>query len=278
MIPKIIHYCWFGRQQLPEEAIKCINSWKKYCPDYEIKEWNEDNFNLNCCKFVKQAYEKKKWAFVSDYVRFWILYNEGGIYFDTDVEIIRPIDTIIENGSFMGCEAVDPKSYNGRIGINPGLGIATESGNIIYKEILDFYNNKTFIKQNGELDLTTVVKYTTDILKIHGWRENEIIQTIQDITIYPTDYFCPMNYQTGEINITSNTYSIHHYTASWLNNKEKKVNKIERKYIKKYGEKYGKQIGRIINFPYRIINKLECLGVCGTVKFFLEQLKNNRKY
>ena len=121
MIPKIIHYCWFGGNPLPELAQKCIASWKKYCPDYEIKEWNETNFDLNCCDYVREAYEAKKWAFVSDYARFWILYHEGGVYFDTDVEVPKPIDTIVEKGSFMGCE----KSNQWPLGLvwqqSPGL-------------------------------------------------------------------------------------------------------------------------------------------------------------
>ena len=104
MIPKIIHYCWFGGNPLPELAIKCIESWKKYLPDYEIKEWNESNFDINCCAYVREAYEAKKWAFVSDYARFWILYQHGGLYFDTDVELIKSIDDLIVKGAFMGCE------------------------------------------------------------------------------------------------------------------------------------------------------------------------------
>ena len=104
MIPKIIHYCWFGRNPLPESAIKCINSWKKFFPDYEIKEWNEDNFDVNIIPYTKEAYEAKKYAFVSDYARFWILYHHGGLYFDTDVEVIKAMDDIIELGPFMGVE------------------------------------------------------------------------------------------------------------------------------------------------------------------------------
>lgn len=104
MIPKIIHYCWFGRNPLPKSAIKCIESWKQFFPDYQIKEWNEDNFNVNITLYTREAYEKKKYAFVSDYARYWILYNYGGLYFDTDVEILKSFDSIIEKGPFMGAE------------------------------------------------------------------------------------------------------------------------------------------------------------------------------
>ena len=141
MIPKIIHYCWFGGNPLSELAQKCISSWKKYFPEYEIKEWNESNFNLQCCDYVKEAYEAKKWAFVSDYARFWILYHEGGLYFDTDVEVIKPIDDIINNGAFMGCE----RTGNYGLGVNPGLGIGADPGISLYKEILDDYEKSHFI-------------------------------------------------------------------------------------------------------------------------------------
>ena len=124
MIPKIIHYCWFGRNPLPELALKCIASWKKYMPDYEIKEWNEDNFDVNIIPYTAEAYAQKKYAFVSDYARFWILYRYGGIYFDTDVEVIRPIDDIIARGNFMGFETdPNPKKGDASEGrVAPGRG------------------------------------------------------------------------------------------------------------------------------------------------------------
>ena len=124
MIPKIIHYCWFGGNPLPELAMKCIESWRTYFPDYEIKEWNEDNFDVNIIPYTKEAYENKKYAFVSDYARFWILYNHGGIYFDTDVEVIKKMDDIIEKGSFMGCEKKVTKDSSPRdLGNDPAWPI-----------------------------------------------------------------------------------------------------------------------------------------------------------
>ena len=117
MIPKIIHYCWFGGNPLPEDAKKYIESWRKYCPGYEIKEWNESNFDINCCDYVREAYEAKKWAFVSDYARFYILYQYGGLYFDTDVEMIRPLFSILQKGSFMGMEVNSPAC------VAPGLSL-----------------------------------------------------------------------------------------------------------------------------------------------------------
>ena len=141
MIPKIIHYCWFGRNPLPELAQKCIASWKKYLPDYEIKEWNEDNFDVNIIPYTAEAYAQKKYAFVSDYARFWIQHKYGGIYFDTDVEVIRPIDDIIARGNFMGFET-DPNSEKGdasNASVNPGLGLGVAPGLGVIIKLLDYY-------------------------------------------------------------------------------------------------------------------------------------------
>ena len=146
MIPKIIHYCWFGHNPLPPLAIKCIASWKKHFPDYEIKEWNEDNFNVNSIPYTYEAYSVGKYAFVSDYARFWILYQYGGIYFDTDVEVIKNMDDIINAGPFMGCENMFiPKNKNSIADINPGLGFGAIPKMEIYKNILDYYSNVSSI-------------------------------------------------------------------------------------------------------------------------------------
>ena len=149
MIPKIIHYCWFGKNLLPKSAKECIASWKKFFPDYEIKEWNEDNFNINITTYTAEAYKAKKYAFVSDYARFWILYNYGGLYFDTDVEVLKPMDDIMAKGGFMGMEKAEGSTLdnfdNNTILIAPGLGLAVEKGHTFYKEILEIYNKKHFI-------------------------------------------------------------------------------------------------------------------------------------
>ena len=166
MIPKVIHYCWFGRNPLPPLAIKCIDSWRKYLPDYEIVEWNEDNFDVHSIPYISQAYDVKKYAFVSDYARFWILYHYGGIYFDTDVEVIKPMNDIIECGPFMGCENIGGSGVN--LKVAPGLGIGVNPGHIIYKEILEKYESMSFILANGMYNQTTVVKYTTELLSKYG--------------------------------------------------------------------------------------------------------------
>ena len=146
MIPKVIHYCWFGHNTLPELAVKCIESWKKYLPDYEIKEWNEDNFDVNVIPYTEQAYKAKKYAFVSDYARFWILYHFGGVYFDTDVEVIKPMGEFIAQGPFMGCEN---GIGEGGLRVAPGLGIGIEAGSSLYKEILDKYATFSFYNSDG---------------------------------------------------------------------------------------------------------------------------------
>lgn len=214
MIPKVIHYCWFGKNPLPEDAKKCIESWKKYMPEYEIKEWNEDNYNIEMIPYTKEAYQAKKYAFVSDYARFWILYNFGGLYFDTDVEIIKPMNDIIDRGSFMGCENLITKD-NKKLSVAPGLGIGCEKENFLYKEILDKYSKLHFLHSDGSLNLETVVTYTTNLLEKYGLKHNNEIQNIRNIWIYPKEFLCPKDYITGEITITPNTYAIHHYSASW---------------------------------------------------------------
>ena len=221
-IPKIIHYCWFGRNPLPDLAKKCIASWKKYLPDYEIKEWNEDNFDVNIIPYTAEAYKAKKYAFVSDYARFWILYNYGGLYFDTDVEIIKPMDDIIARGPFMGCEKEAGKGATTLgvapglgLGVNPGLGLGVNPGLGLYKEILDFYAPLSFIEESKK-GTETVVKYTTRILCRHGLKDTPDIQEVAGITIYPKEYFCPKDYTTGKMSITGKSVSIHHFGASWL--------------------------------------------------------------
>jgi len=246
MIPKIIHYCWFGRNPLPSEARKCIDSWKKYLPDYEIKEWNEDNFDVNSIPYTAQAYAAKKYAFVSDYARFKILYEYGGLYFDTDVEVISSLDAIIKNGAYMGIEkskATAKDNPTGWVGINPGLGIGTEKGNEFYRKLLVKYATMRFDINGG-----TVVKHTTELLTQLGFDGQNRLQKIGDITIYPDEYFCPMDSTTGLLVITTNTVSIHHYTCSWMNHKSIsfRLHLLKNKLIQVFGVKIVTAVARII--------------------------------
>lgn len=216
MIPKKIHYCWFGRNPLPESALKCIASWRKYLPDYEIIEWNEDNFDVDSIPYTAQAYQAKKYAFVSDYARFKILYEHGGIYFDTDVEVIKPIDDIIAKGPFMGFE-INPCAERPNGAVNPGLGLGVGAGHDLYKEIIDAYGQFQFMNTNGELNQTTVVIYTSNILIKKGLTAKKGIQQVDGIFLYPKEYFNPLDDNTGRLVITENTHSIHWYSKTWLN-------------------------------------------------------------
>ena len=181
MIPKKIHYCWFGHNTLTDLAVKCIASWKKYLPDYEIIEWNETNCDLESCRYVKEAYEAKKWAFVSDFVRFDVLYQYGGLYFDTDVEVIKPLDDLISEGAFMGCEQL-----SGNAKVAPGLGLAATPGLILYKEILENYQRSSYINEDGTINQATVVTRITNILVEKGFDcSSNQVQKIGQINIYP---------------------------------------------------------------------------------------------
>lgn len=218
MIPKIIHYCWFGGKPLPKSAEKCIASWRKFLPDYEIKEWNESNFDVNCTRYTAEAYKARKFAYVSDYARFWVLYHYGGLYFDVDVEIIKSLDDIIARGPFMGCES---KAQDGAsplsLGIAPGLGLGVTPGFEMIKALLEIYESLSFEKENANRQkgiYKTVVAYTTELLVEHGLQNTSEVQCVGGVFIYPKDYFNPLEH-INQLKITSNTRSIHWYDGTW---------------------------------------------------------------
>ena len=221
MIPKVIHYCWFGRGEKPALALKCIESWKKFLPDYEIKEWNEENFDVNIIPYTAEAYKAKKYAFVSDYARFWVLYNYGGIYFDTDVEVIKPMDDIIERGAFMGIE-VEAKGTTPPA-VAPGLGLGINPGLGLYKEILDYYTPLHFILEDGSYNQVTVVRHVTKVLEENGLKPTNELQEVAGVWIYPRDYFNPLDDFMGKLNITANTRTIHWYSRSWSDSPSLKI-------------------------------------------------------
>lgn len=248
MIPKKIHYCWFGGKPLNEMGEKCLASWKKYFPDYEIIEWNESNFDVHCCKYVEEAYGAKKWAFVSDYARFKILYEQGGVYFDTDVEVIKSFDDILAKGNFMGCEnKVSTEKTGFGLAIAPGLGLAVVPGLGFIKELLDDYHKSSFKNADGSLDLTTIVERTTKFLRLYGLEEKNEIQTVAGITIYPVDYFCPIEMSTHKLIITENTRSIHHYAATWVDKKSKSRGKIYRFIRRSFGKTIADFVQKIFH-------------------------------
>lgn len=228
-IPKIIHYCWFGGTPLPKSAQKCIASWRKYLPDYEIKEWNESNFDVNIIPYTAQAYQAKKYAYVSDYARFYLLYKYGGLYFDVDVEIISSLDDIIAKGPFMGCESSVLEGESPiLLGVNPGLGLGSFAKHEFLKEQLSIYDKMDFFEENkGKtvLEYKTVVSYTTELLVKYGLQNIAGVQKVYGFYIYPKDYFNPLEH-INQLTITSNTRSKHHYAGTWLPLKYRIIKKM----------------------------------------------------
>ena len=239
MIPKIIHYCWFGNSPLPPLAIKCIKSWRKHCPDYEIKEWNETNYDITKNKYMHEAYQNKKWGFVPDYARLDIIYKYGGIYFDTDVEVIKNLDALLQNEAYAGFESEDMVAL--------GLGFAAKKEMSIIKELRDVYETIHFDNQDGTLNLTASPVYQTNILVKNGLITNNTMQIVNDMQIYPTEYFSPLKNELGVFLPKKNTYTIHHYMGSWLDGDKKKWNDVRIKLGNVFGRKIGNKIG---NFFY----------------------------
>lgn len=206
-IPKIIHYCWFGGKEKPSKIQKCIDSWHKYLNDYEFIEWNESNFNINCNKYVKQAYENKKFAYVSDYARINALYQYGGIYMDTDVMVYKSFDDLLDNKCILGFEE---ENY-----IATSFMASIPKHDLI-KEFIDRYEGIEFYNEDNSLDLTTNVQRLTDILENKGLIRNDKYQQIEDISIYPQEYFSPYDYGNCIRKNTENTYCEHLFLVSWL--------------------------------------------------------------
>lgn len=212
MIPKIIHYCWFGRGEKTPLLEKCIESWHKYFPDYEIKEWNEDNFDVTQTVYMREAYECQKWAFVSDYARLLIIYQYGGIYFDTDVEVIKNFELLLEQGGYLCFENTNNDPMGKQVAT--GLGFAAPKNNNVVLKMMQEYDNLHFIV-NGEMDLTPCPVRNTNALKRIGLITDGSLQTIQNIIVYPFEYFCGYDIANSYLVCTDNTYTIHHYSATW---------------------------------------------------------------
>lgn len=228
MIPKVIHYCWFGRNEKSKAMLDCIESWKKHCPDYKIIEWNEENFDIDCIPFVKEAYEAKKWAFVTDYARLKIVYENGGIYLDTDVELLKSLDPLLSLSGYAGFQEDN--------NVNTGLGFGAEKGNELIYEVMADYHER-HIPADGDYMGIACPFINTAVMERFGVVANGEMQTVMGITIFPKEYFSPKDSQTYITTITENTYSIHHYDATWKNKNAKLKQKIIASAVKMIGKK-----------------------------------------
>lgn len=220
IIPKKIHYCWFSGNPMPAKLESCIDSWKKYCPDYEIIRWDESNYDINQHTYTRQAYQNKKWGFIPDIARLQILYEHGGIYMDTDVELIRSLDDMLYQEAFCGVERWGDVYFGGCSG--------AVKGHETIRQILEYRVNDPFVNEDGSLNLTTCGYYETKPLIEKGMKVNNTIQIIEGLTVYSSDFFCPYNYMSGEISITENTFSIHHFNGGWLDEEAVYNRKITR--------------------------------------------------
>lgn len=209
MIPKIIHYCWFGRNKKNDVIKHCIESWHKFLPDYKVVEWNEDNFDVFSNRYTKSAYQQKKWAYVSDYVRMYALYKYGGIYLDTDVEMVRSLP--IEYLKFSSFAGIEDDSFL----VNPGLIYACHAENQLVGELLNSYNKDSF-KNSSVSRIETINMRLTSILEEKGYIRKNKKQKVEGLTIFPVEYFCAYDAKRRVKKITENTICFHHYAASWV--------------------------------------------------------------
>lgn len=270
-IPKIIHYCWVGGKEKPASVEYCIESWKKFCPDYVIKEWNESNYDFSKNEYMRQAYEAKKWGFVPDYARLDIVYEYGGIYLDTDVELMKSYDEFLDKEAFMGFE----NTGDGEFFVNCGQGFGAVPHNKIIKSARDLYENISFINEDGSYNMLPSPYYTTQTLRQFGLVQENRDQLLSEIVVYASDVFCPKSFRTGEMNQTNRTVSIHHFTASWMDEKIKDELQHQQKINKKYGQNLGKYVLLMESIlekysvkelftilPIRIVKKLKRKAVC----------------
>ena len=228
LIPKTIHYIWFGHGEKSDLIESCIHSAIEKMDGWEIKEWTEDNYNVGACDYCEEAYQKKKYAFASDYARFDILYRYGGVYLDTDVELIKRIpESLLKDEGFTGIE--------GNNKIAPGLVFACKPGNSIVREIIDMYKNDHFVLADGSINTKTVVNRVTEIFSRHGFQRNGKEQIVEGFHIYPLEYFCAYDFVTGQFTVTDKTISIHHYTATWTDGKSRFKRRFQNMVRKRLG-------------------------------------------
>ncbi|NLB36203.1 MAG: glycosyl transferase [Clostridiales bacterium] len=226
MIPKVIHYCWFGRGEKPKLVLKCIATWHKLLPDYEIKEWNEDNFDINLNDFVRQAYENRNFAFVSDYIRARILYSLGGIYLDTDVEVLKSFDRFLDEKMFVGFEE---KQFVGT------CVMGAQKGHPLLKSYMAHYENTPYVLEDGRFYSDTNVVLLTAMLEKRGLCRNDEYQCVDEVSVYPRTFFSPYDYINGKSFITENSYAIHHFAKLWLPKRTRLKSDIKRVLVRILG-------------------------------------------
>jgi hypothetical protein len=228
IIPKVIHYCWFGGNPIPDNCKAWVESWHKFCPDYEIVEWNESNYDVSKNKFMLQAYEQKKWGFVSDYARLDIIYNHGGIYFDTDVELISGFDELLYQKGFAGFERDE---Y-----VNFGVGFGAVAGLPIIKEISDIYESLQFVNDDGSLNMVRCPEIQTNVLLRHGLKRNGEYQVVDGMAVFPEKMFCGKNQITRKLMLKPYSKSIHHFDASWMDTEYRQRMKEKEKLVELFTE------------------------------------------
>lgn len=233
MIPKVIHYCWFGHNRLPSNTKRYIETWKRYCPDYEIKEWNESNFDIDCCRFVRQAYDNRAWAFVSDYARLKIIYDHGGIYMDTDVELLRNLDFLLDDAFFACISQIDSLC-------STGLGYGAEAGNPVVKEMMKVYESMSFDPEKKE---EIACPHINDsVIRLFGYNLSDEIVKANGMTILPPRYMDPLSPGNSKNLLCEDTISIHHYSASWTSGR----NRLKRKVFDTIGQDQINRIKRLL--------------------------------
>lgn len=239
-IPRVIHYFWLGGNEKPDSVKNCIESWKKNCPDFEIKEWNESNYDIHKHPYMEKAYDEKKWAFVPDYGRLDIMYQYGGIYMDTDVEVLKDLSPLCEFKAFKGFEN---KEF-----VNDGQGFGCIPGLSIFKEMMECYDGDgPFEIVDGKRRYIESPRLCTKVLLRHGLLQNGERQKVDEIEIFPAEYLCPLDYATGKLKITNNTYSIHHFDGSWQGKYAKQYQKLMQRLNRTFGERVGRKLfGRIM--------------------------------
>lgn len=262
MIPKIIHYCWLSNDTIPEQLQMCMESWKKYLPDYEFMLWNFERFPKSKSKWVMDAFDNKKYAFAADYIRLYALYNFGGIYLDMDVEVLKPYGNLLTLNTMLGYENFKTNSLE-----VAAFGVEPKSNWV--KVCLDHYDERNFVNEDGSFNdqpLPGVIKYCL----INNGYEIKSIKSLEEaqqclgkiIPVFPCDYFSPKNHVTGKIEKTKNTFTIHHFSGSW----EPLWQQVERKFWHKLGLR-----------NYRILLRIHNLFLYGSIKSVPEKLKSKRK-